>query len=60
VCVVGVSSSAAEAITLKGGVSMDKLDHHNDKSPFYKYCVSKAGNYLQATEFAKKHRADDA
>ena len=43
----------------KGGVPMDNVDYHNDKSPFHKYCVSKPGNYLQATEVAKKFRADN-
>jgi NAD(P)-dependent dehydrogenase (short-subunit alcohol dehydrogenase family) len=57
--VVWVSSSAAEApASPSGGVPMDNLDYHQDKSSFYKYCVSKAGNYLHATEYAGRHKAD--
>lgn len=57
--VVWVSSSAAESIQVpKGGVDMANLDYHVDKSPFDKYCVSKAGNYLQAAEYARRHRGD--
>lgn len=37
---------------------MDNLDYHNDKMAIYKYGVSKAGNYLHATEFAKRYRED--
>jgi hypothetical protein len=37
---------------------MNNLDYHIPKSSLYKYGVSKAGNYFQATEFAKLYRAD--
>lgn len=57
--VVWVSSSAAESIQVpSGGVDLSNLDYHVDKSPFDKYCVSKAGNYLQGVEFARRHRED--
>ncbi len=54
--VVWVSSSAAEAISPKG--FMDNLDYHEDKSSYDKYCISKLGNYLHATEFAARFKAD--
>lgn len=57
--VVWVSSSAAESIQVpSGGVDLSNLDYHVDKSPFDKYCVSKAGNYLQGVEFARRHKED--
>lgn len=57
--VVWVSSSAAESIQVpSGGVDISNLDYHIDKSPFEKYCVSKAGNYLQGAEFARRHKED--
>lgn len=57
--VIWVSSSAAENITNpKGGVDLDNLDYHKDKSPFDKYCVSKAGNYLHAVEYARLYKDD--
>ncbi|KUI72611.1 hypothetical protein VM1G_08568 [Cytospora mali] len=57
--VIWVASSAAEALQApQGGVDMSNLDYHDDKSPFDKYCVSKAGNYLQGAEFARRHRDD--
>lgn len=55
--VVWVSSSAADGLSPSGGVALDNLDYHNDKSSLHKYGVSKAGNYLHATEFAKRYRA---
>jgi NAD(P)-dependent dehydrogenase (short-subunit alcohol dehydrogenase family) len=57
--VVWVSSSAAESIQVpSGGIDISNLDYHVDKSPFEKYCVSKAGNYLQGAEFARRHKDD--
>jgi retinol dehydrogenase-12 len=57
--VVWVSSSAGESpFAPKGGVPMDNLDYHNDPGWFPQYCISKAGNYLQATEFGRRHRMD--
>jgi retinol dehydrogenase-12 len=57
--VVWVSSSAAEApFCPTGGVPMDNLDYHNDKTPVVKYAISKAGNYYHATEFAKHYAAE--
>ena len=56
--VVWVSSSAADMISPKpGGVDMDNLDYHKSASQIVKYGTSKAGNYLHATEFAKRYRA---
>ncbi|KAM0550325.1 hypothetical protein ACHAPJ_008996 [Fusarium lateritium] len=54
--IVWVSSSAAEAATPREGVPLDNLDYHSDQSAMYKYGVSKAGNYYQATEFAKRYQ----
>ncbi|KAH8819442.1 short-chain dehydrogenase [Xylogone sp. PMI_703] len=56
--VVWVSSSAADGTSPKGGVILDNLDYHVDKMAMYKYSISKAGNYLHAVEFAKRHKAD--
>lgn len=57
--VVWVSSSATEFFAHKSlGVLLDNLDYHIDKSPHYKYGISKTGNYLHGVEFAKRYRAD--
>lgn len=57
--VAWVSSVSAEGWSPSpGGIPMDNLDYHKDKDWMYKYGVSKAGNYLHATEFAKRYRAD--
>lgn len=56
--VIWVSSSAADGLSPKGGVPMDNLDYHIPRGSLYRYGVSKAGNYYQATEFAKMYRAD--
>lgn len=54
--VVWVASSAAELpLTPVGGVDMTNLDYKVDKSAFEKYCVSKAGNYLQGVEYARRY-----
>lgn len=54
--VIWVSSSAAELISHSpGGVDMNNLDYHNDKSTNLKYGISKAGNFLQGTEFARRY-----
>lgn len=55
--VIWVSSSAADGLSPTGGVPMDNLDYHIPRSSLYKYGVSKAGNYFQATEFARLYRA---
>jgi NAD(P)-dependent dehydrogenase (short-subunit alcohol dehydrogenase family) len=54
--IVWVASSAAERFSPEGGVDMSNLDYKNDQSAWHKYGVSKAGNILQATEFAKRYR----
>lgn len=52
--VVWVSSSAAESMSPKGGIDFDNLDYKTAKPPWSKYGVSKAGNVLHASEFAKR------
>lgn len=57
--VVWVSSSAADApICPTNGVDMDNLDYHKDKNALHKYMVSKAGNFLHAAEYARRHASD--
>lgn len=57
--VVWVSSSAGESpFAPKGGVPMDNLDYHDDPGWFPQYAISKAGNYLQGTEFARRYKKD--
>lgn len=56
--VVWVSSSATEIFGPTGGVELDNLDYHNERSSSIKYGISKAGNYLHSTEFAKRYRDD--
>lgn len=56
---VWVSSMGAELLSPKpGGIPMDNLDYHVGQSPSYKYGVTKAGNYLHATEYARRHEKD--
>lgn len=53
--VVWVSSSAAERSSPQGGVEMDNLRYEReDKGPWHKYGVSKAGNILHSSEYAKR------
>ncbi|XXG97577.1 hypothetical protein Hte_003882 [Hypoxylon texense] len=54
--VVWVSSSAAEGTSPEGFV--EKLPDMPQKSVVEQYFTSKLGNYLHATEFAARHRAD--
>lgn len=57
--VVWVSSFGAEHFYDKSvGIPLDNLDYHVEKPSLYKYCVSKAGNYLHGVEYAKRHKAD--
>ncbi|KAG5297429.1 short-chain dehydrogenase [Histoplasma ohiense] len=59
--VVWVSSLAMEIGAPKSvGVPMDELENlaHNTSARYRNYCISKAGNYLYAAEFAQRHRAD--
>ena len=42
--VVWTSSNGAEFLSPKGGVDIDNLDYHVEKSAWEKYGVSKAGN----------------
>jgi NAD(P)-dependent dehydrogenase (short-subunit alcohol dehydrogenase family) len=55
--VVWVSSVGAELGNHKpGGVPLDNLDYHDEKPGTFRYAVSKAGNYLLAVEYAKRHK----
>ncbi|CAG8958340.1 hypothetical protein HYFRA_00011016 [Hymenoscyphus fraxineus] len=57
--VVWVSSSAAERSSPQGGVEMDNLKYEReDKGAWHKYGVSKAGNILHASEYAKRFGGD--
>ena len=57
--VVWVGSSAGElSIIPKSGVPMDNLDYHRDLWWMTKYGISKAGNYLQGSEYARRFKAD--
>ncbi|KAI0433045.1 hypothetical protein F5Y09DRAFT_300131 [Xylaria sp. FL1042] len=56
--VVWVGSSAGDMGAPKGVVPLDNLDYHKDVGWFQKYAISKAGNYLHGSEFARRHRAD--
>lgn len=57
--VVWVASSAAESPMVPvGGVDLSNLDYHIEQNPFTKYAISKAGNYLQGVEFARRHKSD--
>ncbi len=55
--VVWVSSLYAEMGTPKGGFEPDNIDYSKkDKDKYFKYSVSKVGNYFQGTEYAKRHK----
>ncbi|SPO01770.1 related to Oxidoreductase, short-chain dehydrogenase [Cephalotrichum gorgonifer] len=61
--VVWVSSAGAEHASHKpGGVPIDELEkgdyQHEGKWDFYKYGVSKAGNYLHGAEYARRYGGD--
>lgn len=56
--VVWVSSNAAEHLSPKGGVVLDNLDYHDDKSKAMKYGISKAGNIYHGSEFARRFGKD--
>lgn len=56
--VVWVSSSAAEHFSPHGGIDFDNLDYQKDKTPWFKYGMSKAGNVLHSSEFAKRARGE--
>ena len=52
--VVWTSSNAAEIFAPKNGVEMGNLDYREEKGAWHKYGVSKAGNVLHASEFARR------
>jgi retinol dehydrogenase-12 len=55
--VVWTSSSSAEMMSPKpGGVELDNLDYHIDRSADFKYGVSKVGNYFHAVEFSRRYK----
>ncbi|KAF5012753.1 hypothetical protein FDECE_1173 [Fusarium decemcellulare] len=54
--VVWASSTAAQATHTKNYIG--RLEAINKESLFQQYCISKLGNYLHATEFATRHRAN--
>ncbi|KAL2069771.1 hypothetical protein VTL71DRAFT_14450 [Oculimacula yallundae] len=56
--VVWVSSSAAEALSPKGGIDIANLDYKTDHLPWNKYGVSKAGNIYHGKEFARRYSSD--
>jgi NAD(P)-dependent dehydrogenase (short-subunit alcohol dehydrogenase family) len=61
--VVWVSSLLAESTSPKHGIDFENLDYKKNDSFWMeitakKYGISKAGNYYQSTEFARRHRAD--
>jgi NAD(P)-dependent dehydrogenase (short-subunit alcohol dehydrogenase family) len=57
--VVWVSSSGTELAGAKNtGVEMDNMDNHIENSFLTRYGFSKAGNWLQGVEFAKRYKAD--
>ncbi|KAK9252115.1 putative oxidoreductase [Lipomyces tetrasporus] len=56
--VVWVSSSTADSFSPNGRVDMDNLDYKEDKSAWHKYGVSKAGNVLHSSEYAKRYGND--
>ncbi|TQS33788.1 hypothetical protein Golomagni_05855 [Golovinomyces magnicellulatus] len=56
--VVWLSSAAGDVWSPPGGVPMDKLEWQNSPQGLAAYSISKAGNYLQAVEYAKRY-ADD-
>jgi retinol dehydrogenase-12 len=56
--VVWVSSVIELGSPKPGGVPLDNLDYHDEKSGVFRYAVSKAGNYLLAVEYAKRHKDD--
>lgn len=54
--VVWTSTVDIDAGGPKGGVEIDNLDYHVQKSPVVKYVTSKVGNYLHAVELAGRYR----
>ena len=56
--VIWVSSSAAYLAAPEGGVDMTNLDYKEEKPMFYKYGMSKAGNFLHSSMYAKLHKED--
>ncbi len=53
--VVWTASNAAEIFSPKNGVDMENLDYKTDQGAWHKYGVSKAGNVMHASEFARRY-----
>ena len=57
--VVWVASYAVEVVYKKSiGFPLDNLDYHIEKPSLHKYCISKFGNYLHGTEFARRYKTE--
>lgn len=56
--IVWVSSSALDGLSPPGGVEIDNLDYHLNRSRWFRYGTSKAGNYLHATECGRRLAAE--
>ena len=57
--VVWVSSSASDRFAPEGGLDLNDLGYTGpDRSAWYKYGVSKAGNILHSKEFARRYGKD--
>lgn len=57
--VIWVSSFALEQFAPEGrGVDMSNLDYHKPTIHIARYGISKAGDWLLAVEYARRHRAD--
>lgn len=57
--VVWVSSLGTEVVGEKSyGLTTNYLDYHTTMSPLERYGMTKAGNWLHAVEFARRHRDD--
>ena len=56
--VVWLSSNGAELLAPTGGVELDNMDYRTDRSAWFKYGTSKAGNVLHASELAKRAQSE--
>lgn len=57
--VIWVASSAAANFAPRGGVVVGNLSYEKDQGAWHKYGVSKAGNILQAAEYARRFGQDN-
>ncbi|ETS81130.1 hypothetical protein PFICI_06132 [Pestalotiopsis fici W106-1] len=57
--VVWLSSFGLEAFAPEGrGIDLNNLDYHIPREPIDRYGISKAGTWLLAVEYARRHKAD--